>query len=128
VLASTIKTKEEESALKPVTLAPLLLPFKEVKGLNVKILRSLFLFRGKVPKAKGNNSKSNKFMSLKDNLIASSLQKYRARKASKKSLKKKLKIGPIELLASSRASRKKEKVAIIAKANGEEIVKKPQLK
>jgi len=50
VLALTIKTKEE-SALEPVTLVPLLLPFKEVKGLNVKILRSLFLFRGKVPKA-----------------------------------------------------------------------------
>jgi len=50
VLALTIKT-EEESILEPVTLAPLLLPFKEVKGLNVKILCTLFLFRGKVPKA-----------------------------------------------------------------------------
>ena len=50
VLALTIKTKEE-SALEPVTLVPLLLPFKEVKGLNIRMLRSLFLFRGKVPKA-----------------------------------------------------------------------------
>ena len=46
VLALTIKTKEEL-----VTLVPLLLPFREVKGLNIKILRSSFLFRGKVPKA-----------------------------------------------------------------------------
>ena len=47
VLALTIKTKEEESALEPVTLAPLLLPFKEVKGLNTKILRSLFLLEAR---------------------------------------------------------------------------------
>jgi len=59
--------------LELVTLAPLLLPFKEVKGLNVKILRSLFLFRGKVPKAKAKDSKSNKFTSLEDNLITSLL-------------------------------------------------------
>ena len=94
MLALTIKTKEEESALELVTPVPLLLPFKEVKGLNVKILRSLFLFRGKVPKAKGKDSKSNRSKSLKDNLITSSLQKYRVRKAFKKSLRKKLKIGP----------------------------------
>ena len=50
VLALTIKTKEE-SAPELVTPVPLLLPFKEVKGLNVRILRSSFLFRGKVPKA-----------------------------------------------------------------------------
>jgi len=49
VLALTIKTKEE-TAPKPVTLVPLLLPFKEVKGLNARILYSLFLFGGKVPK------------------------------------------------------------------------------
>jgi len=128
VLASTIKTKEEESALELVTLAPLLLPFKEVKGLNVKMLRSLFLFRGKVPKAKGNNSKSNGSTSLEDNLIASSPQKCRAGKASKKSPRKKLKIGPAELLAFGGASRKKGKVAIITKANREEIVKKLWLK
>jgi hypothetical protein len=127
VLALTIKTKEE-SALEPVTPAPLLLPFKEVKGLNVRILRSLFLFGGKVPKAKGNNSKSDRFMSLEDNFIASFPQKRRARKASKKFLRKKLKIWPAEFLASSRASRKKGKVAIITKANREEIIKKLQLK
>ena len=34
----------------------------------------------------------------------------------------------MELLASSGASRKKGKVAIIAKANGEEIIKKLRLK
>ena len=50
VLALTIKIKEE-SIPELVTLVPLLLPFKEVKGLNIKILRSSFLFRGKVPKA-----------------------------------------------------------------------------
>jgi hypothetical protein len=50
MLALTVKTKEE-STLEPVTPAPLLLPFKEVKGLNARILRSLFLFGGKVPKA-----------------------------------------------------------------------------
>jgi hypothetical protein len=51
VLALTIKTKEEESALELVTPVPLLLLFREVKDLNIKMLRSLFLFRGKVPKA-----------------------------------------------------------------------------
>jgi len=50
MLALTIKTKGE-SALELVTLASLLLPFKEIKGTNIKILRSLFLFRGRVPKA-----------------------------------------------------------------------------
>jgi len=50
VLALTIKTKEEDFVLKLVTLTLLLLPFKKVKGLNAKILGSLFLFGGKVPK------------------------------------------------------------------------------
>ena len=49
VPTSTVKIKEE-SVPEPVTLVPLLLPFEEVKGLNIKILRSSFLFRGKVPK------------------------------------------------------------------------------
>ena len=48
--ASTVEIKEE-SVLEPVTLIPLLLLFKEVKGLNTRILRNLFLFKGKVPKA-----------------------------------------------------------------------------
>jgi len=96
VLALTIKNKEEESALEPVTLVPLLLPFKEIKGLNTKMLYSLFLFRGKVSKAKGEDLESNKSISLEDNLIASSPQKYRAGKVSKKSSRKKLKIGPTE--------------------------------
>ena len=103
MLALTIKTKEEESILELVTLGPLLLPFKEVKGLNAKILRNLFLFRGKVPKAKGEDSKSNR--SLEDAFITSFSQKYRAGKASKKSPRKKLKIGPTEPLASSKVNR-----------------------
>ena len=53
VLALTIKTNKEEFILEPVTLIPQLLPFKEIKGLSIKILRSLFLFKGKVLKAKG---------------------------------------------------------------------------
>ena len=48
VLALTIKIKEE-SVLEPVTLVPLLLSFKKVKGLNIRMLYSLFLFGGKVP-------------------------------------------------------------------------------
>ena len=50
VPASTIKIKKEFIP-EPVTPAPLLLPFKEVKGLNIRMLRSSFLFGGKVPKA-----------------------------------------------------------------------------
>ena len=50
VLALTIKTKEE-SIPEPVTPVSLLLSFKEIKGLNIRILYSSFLFRGKVPKA-----------------------------------------------------------------------------
>ena len=128
VLALTIKAKEEESILEPVTLGPLLLPFKEVKGLNAKILRNLFLFRGKVPKAKGEDSKSNRSMSLEDVFITSSPQKRRARKASKKSPRKKLKIGSTEPLAFSKVNRQKGKVAIIAKADREVIIKKLQPK
>jgi 3-polyprenyl-4-hydroxybenzoate decarboxylase len=105
VPALTIKAKGEGSILEPVTLGPLLVPFKEVKGLNIKILCNLFLFRGKVPKANKEDSKSDKSMSLEDIFIASSSQKYRARKAFKKSPKKKLKIGPTEPLASSKANR-----------------------
>ena len=66
-------------------------------------------------------------MSLKDYFIANSPQKYRAGKAFKKSPRKKLKIGPIEPLSSSKANKKKEKVAIITKANTGVIIKK-QLK
>ena len=78
-------------------------------------------------KAKGKDLESNKSISLEDILIASSPQKHRARKASKKSPKKKLKIGPAEPLASSKINRKKGKAAIITKANREAIVKKLQL-
>ena len=76
------------------------------------MLRSLFLFRGKIPKAnredsKSNreDSKSNKSTSLEDVFVTSSLQKRKAQKASKKSPRKKLKIGPTEPLASSKANR-----------------------
>ena len=92
------------------------------------MLYSTFLFRGKVPKANKEDSKSNKSTSLEDVFITSSLQKRRARKASKKSPRKKLKIGPVEPLASSKANRQKGKVAIIAKANREVIVRKLQPK
>ena len=67
-------------------------------------------------------------MSLKDNFVTNSLQKCKAGKAFKKSLRKKLKIGPIELLAFSRANRRKGKAVIIAEADGEIIIKKAQLK
>ena len=128
VLALTIKAKEEGSILEPVTLGPLLVPFKEVKGLNAKILRSSFLFGGKVPKANREDSEPNKSTSLEDIFIASFLQKRKAWKASKKSSRKKLKIEPAEPLASSKANRRKGKVAIITKANKEVIVRKPQPK
>ena len=48
VPASTIKI-EKEFIPEPVTLAPLLLLFKEVKGSNARMLCSSFLFGGKVP-------------------------------------------------------------------------------
>ena len=105
VLALTIKAKEDKSILELVTPGPLLLPFKEVKGLNAKMLRNSFLFRGKVPKAKGEDSKSNRSTSLEDISITGSPQKRRAKKASKKSPRKKLKIGPTEPLASSKVNR-----------------------
>jgi hypothetical protein len=81
------------------------LPFKKVKGLKVKMLRSLFLFKGKVPKVQREDFKFNKSISLKDDFIANSPQKYRAKKAFKKSPRKKLKIGFIKLLASNKANR-----------------------
>ena len=49
VPALTVKI-EKEFILKLVTPVPLLLFFEEVKGLNIRILCSLFLFGGKVPK------------------------------------------------------------------------------
>jgi len=126
VLALTIKAKGEGSALELVTLGSLLVPFKKVKGLNAKMLRTLFLFKGKVPKANGEDSKSDKSTSLEDVFIASSLQKHKAGKASNKSPRKKLKIGPAE--PSGKANRQKEKVAIIAKANRKVIIRKPRPK
>ena len=76
----------------------------------------------------GEDSKFNKSISLKDDFVTNSLQKRRAGKASKKSPKKKLKIGPAKPLASSKANRQKGKAAIITKANGEVIIRKVQLK
>ena len=73
MLALTVKAKRKGSVPKLVTLGLLLVPFKEVKGLNVKILRSSFLFRGKVFKANGEDFEFNKFMSLEDIFVASSL-------------------------------------------------------
>ena len=63
-------------------------------------------------------------MSLEDDPVANSPQKYRARKAFKKSLKKKLKIRLAEPLIFNKANRQKGKVVIIAKANREVIIKK----
>ena len=73
MLASTVETEEEKSILEPVTLLPLLLLFEEIKGLNIKILYSLFIFGGKVPEAKGEDSKFNRFIFLKDVFAASSI-------------------------------------------------------
>ena len=105
VLALTVKAEGKGSVLELVTLEPLLVLFKEVKGLNVKILCSLFLFRGKVFKANREDSKFNKFIFLEDVFITNFLQKYKVRKASKKSFRKKLNIGFAEPLAFSKANR-----------------------
>ena len=122
VPALTIETDKEKDALEPVTPAPQLLPFEEIKGLSAKMLRSSFLFGGKVPEAEGEDSESDKSTSLEDVLVTSSPQKRRARKVSKKSPRKKLKMRPAEPLAFSKINRKKEKAAIITKANGEVVV------
>ena len=71
--ALTVKTKEEESVLKLVTLGLLLLLFKEVKGLNAKTLCSLFMFGGKVPEAKGEDFEFDGSISLEDVFIVGSL-------------------------------------------------------
>jgi len=73
VLALTVKAKGKGFILELVTLGPLLVPFKEVKGLNAKILCNLFLFGGKVPKANGEDFKFDESMSLEDIFVASSL-------------------------------------------------------
>ena len=61
---------------------------------------------------------------MKDIFITSSLQKYKAKKASKKFLRKKLSVGFMEPLAFNKANRQKGKVAIIAKTNKKVIVRK----
>ena len=106
----------------------MLLPFKKVKGLNVKILGSLYLFRGKVPKTKREDFKSNGSRPLVNIFIINSPLKHKAKKAFKKFLKNKLKIKAIEPLTFNRAKRQKRKTVIIAKVDREEIVKKPRLK
>jgi len=73
VLALIIKTKEKGFTPNLVTLVPLLLPFKEVKSLNVKMLCSLFLFKDKVLKAKREDLEFNKSIFLKDVFTTSSL-------------------------------------------------------
>ena len=92
------------------------------------MLRSSFLFRGKVPEAKGEDLESNKSTSLEDVLVTSSPQKRRTGKTSKKSPRKKIKIGPAEPLASSEVNRKKGKAAIIAKVDREVVARKLRLK
>ena len=73
MLALIVKIKEKGFILELVTLTPLLLPFKEVKGLNTKMLCSLFLFKGKILKIKKEDLKFNKSISLKNVFIASFL-------------------------------------------------------
>ena len=92
------------------------------------MLYNLFLFKGKVFKVQGEDSKFNKFISLEDDPVANSLQKYRAKKAFKKSLKKKLEMKPAELLAFNKTNRQKGKAVIITKADKEIIIKKVQPK
>jgi hypothetical protein len=128
VPASTVKAEGEGFAPEPVTPGPLLVPFEEVKGSNAKMLRTSFLFGGKVPKADGEDSESDESTSLEDAFVAGSSQKRKARKTSKKSPRKKLKIGPVEPLASAEANRRKGKAAMIAEADGEVIVRKPRPK
>ena len=83
----------------------MLLPFKKVKGLNVKILGSLYLFKGKVPKAKREDFKFNKFTPLIDIFVINFPLKYKAGKAFKKFLRNKLKIKAIKPLTFNRAKR-----------------------
>ena len=92
------------------------------------MLGSLYLFKGKVPKAKREDFKSNRSTPLADIFVISSPLKYKARKAFKKFLRNKLKIQAMEPLAFNKAKRQKGKVAIIAEVNGEEIIRKLQLK
>ena len=73
MLALTVKAEGKGSVPEPVTLKLLLVPFKKVKGLNAKILCSLFLFKGKVSKANEEDFKFNKSMFLKDVFIVSFL-------------------------------------------------------
>ena len=109
MLVLIIKIKKKGFALNLITLAPLLLPFKEIKGLNAKMLRSSFLFKGKIPKIKKKDLKFNKSISLKDVFAVGSLQKCKAKKAFKRYFKKKLKIGPAESLVFNKTNKKKER-------------------
>ena len=83
----------------------MLLPFKKVKGLNVKILDSLYLFKGKIPKAKKENFKFNGSTPLADIFVINSLLKCKAGKAFKKFLRNKLKIEAVKPLAFNRAKK-----------------------
>ena len=83
----------------------MLLPFKKVKGLNIKILGSLYLFKGKVLKTKREDFKFNKSTLLVNIFVINSPLKYKAGKAFKKFLKNKLKIEAVELLAFNKVKR-----------------------
>lgn len=128
VPALTIKTDKGESTPEPVTLAPQLLPFEEIKGLSAKMLRSSFLFGGKVPEAEGEDSESDESTSSEDILVTGSPQKRRTGKTPKKSPRKKTKMGPAEPLAFGEVNRKKGKAAMIAEADGEVVAGKPRPK
>ena len=77
-----------------------------------------------MPKTKREDFKSNKSTPLADIFVINSPLKHKAKKAFKKFLRNKLKIKAIKPLAFNRAKRQKGKAAIIAKVDGEEIVRK----
>ena len=69
------------------------------------MLGSLYLFKGKVPKAKREDFKFNKSISLIDIFIINSPLKYKAGKAIKKFLRMKLKIKAVEPLTFNKAKK-----------------------
>ena len=63
------------------------------------------MFRSKVPKAKREDFKFNRFTSLVDIFVINSPLKYKARKAFKKFFRKKLKIEAVEPLTFNKTKR-----------------------
>ena len=69
------------------------------------MLGSLYLFRGKIPKVKRKDFKSDRSTPLADIFIINSPLKYKAGKTFKKFLKNKLKIEAIEPLTFNKAKK-----------------------